>query len=107
MFDEKLERRCKFLIIVKPLAALLPQPSRIHHLPQQHRRSILPIPHLPMQHLHNRQTRIQPHEIRQLQRSHGHIRPVLHDPIDILFLPHARLETDDRFVDVGHEYPVC
>lgn len=59
-----------------------------------------------MQHLHNRQTRINANEIRQLQRAHGHIRPILHDIIDILLLPHARLQTDDRFVDIRHEDPV-
>lgn len=60
-----------------------------------------------MQHIHNRQTSIDPDEIRQLQRTHGYIRPVLHDIIDILLRAHARLQADDGFVDIRHQDPVC
>ena len=90
-------------IPIKTPPTLPPQPPRLHHLPQPHTRPILTIPQLRMQHLHNRQTRIQPNKIRQPQRSHRHIRPVLHNRIDILRGPDVRLEADDRFVDVGHE----
>lgn len=59
-----------------------------------------------MQHLHNRQTGVNADKISQLQRSHRYIRPVLHNIIDIFLRPYARLETDDRFVDVRHQYAV-
>ena len=59
-----------------------------------------------MQHLHDRQTRIQPDEIRQRQGAHGYIRPVLHDRVDVFFRAHARLETDDGLVDIRHQDPV-
>jgi hypothetical protein len=56
-----------------------------------------------MQHLHNRQARVDANEIGQLQRSHGHIRPVLHDGIDIVPHAHASLQTDDGLVDIRHQ----
>lgn len=56
-----------------------------------------------VQRLHNSKAGIQPNKVRQLQRAHGHIGAVLHDVIDILFLAHARLQTDDGLIDVGHE----
>lgn len=59
-----------------------------------------------MQNIHDRQTRINANEIRQLQRAHGYIRPVLHDIIDIFFCSYAGLETNDRFVDIRHQDPV-
>ena len=89
-------------IIVKPLAALLSQPASVHHLPQHDRRPILAIARLLMQHLHDRQAGVQADEIRQLQRTHGHVGPVPHDVVDVLFGADAGLKAYDRFVDVRH-----
>ena len=60
-----------------------------------------------MQHPHDRQTRVQPDKVRQLQRAHRHIGAVAHDVVNVLARPsHARLETDDGLVDVRHQDPV-
>lgn len=56
-----------------------------------------------MQDLHDGQARVDTDEIGQLQRAHGDIGSVLHDGVDIISAAHARLETDDGLVDVGHQ----
>ncbi len=60
-----------------------------------------------MQNLHDRQTCIQPNEVRQLQWPHGHIRTVLHYIVDILLSAYTSLKTDDGFVDIRHQYSIC
>ena len=94
------------LVSIKPPATLFPQPTRLHHQPQPHAWSILRIPQLAVQHLHDTQTSIQADEIGQLQRTHGHIRPVLHNRVDVFFFSHTGFETNDGFVDVGHQNAV-
>lgn len=60
-----------------------------------------------VQHLHNRQTRVDSNEISELERAHGHVCSVLHDTVYIFLGADARLEANDCFVDVRHEDAVC
>lgn len=78
------------LVVVKSLAALLPHPPCIYHLPQQYGRSVLAISRLLMQDLHYRQARINTNKISELQRAHGHVGTILHDIINVLLRPYTR-----------------
>ena len=46
------------LVVVKAFPTLLAEPACIDHLPKQHRRSVLAVSRLVVEHLHNRQTSI-------------------------------------------------
>ena len=77
-------------ILVETFPTLPTQPPSIHHFLHQNRRPILAIPKLLMQNIHNCQTGINPDEICQLQRAHGHIRAILHNVVNVFFLTNPR-----------------
>lgn len=93
----------RLLVFIESLARLLSKPTGVHHLPQPDRRPVLGISKPRVQHLHNAQARVQPNEVRQLQRAHRHVRPVLHDRVDAVPVADAGLQRDDRLVDVRHQ----
>lgn len=56
-----------------------------------------------MQHFHDGKTCVESNEIRKLEGTHWYVCSILHDVVDALLVSDACFETDDCFVDVGHE----
>jgi len=92
-----------YLVVIKALPALLPEPPGVDHVAQQDTRAVLGVTRLGVQDLHDGQAGVEADEVGQLQGPHGNVGAVLHDGVDRIAVAHARLEAGDGLVDVGHE----
>lgn len=56
-----------------------------------------------MQDVHNGQAGVQANEVRQHQRTHGDVRPILHDAVDVLAATDTSLKAGNSLVNVRHQ----
>ena len=56
-----------------------------------------------MQNVHDSQAGVESNEVRQSQRTHGNVGPILHDVVNVLATTNTGLKADDGLVDIRHQ----
>src|SRR5215468_6944712 len=94
------------LVDVEPAPGLLPQPARVHVLAQERTGAVLRISQPAVHHLRDEEHRVQPDEVRELQRAHRLVGAELHRGIDVLGGAQTLHQGIGRLVEHRDEDPV-
>src|SRR5688500_16201278 len=93
-------------IHLEPLARFLAEPAGSYVLLEQRTRAVLGVTEAVVQDLENRNTGVEPDEVRERERAHRVVHPELHDLIDRLGAADTLHQGITRLVDHRQQYPV-
>src|SRR5437773_2223628 len=98
--------RTSVAVGIEPLPRFPAQPAGGHHFLEQRRGPVLVFAQAVLQHLHDRETDVEPDEVGERQRPERMIHAELHDLIDPLRRCDAVLHAEDGFIDHRHQHAV-
>src|SRR5438270_4499315 len=88
---------------VEAALRLAPEPACVDVLPQERRGPVLVVAQPLLQHLGDGEAGVEPDEVRQRERPHGHVGPELHRGVDVLGGGEAFLQGEARLVEHRNE----